>query len=103
MKVLAYLMVALIPIACANTKSKAKRHVAKSHTNTRPLPNARSSDVISGNETGTLVSANWIHRYKALEAKHGKVADDAMIYMEGDKYRIPIKVADHFNDMVRKQ
>ena len=105
MKVVVYLIIAamMFPIACANTKSKSRRHSKKSRaTPAMPLQKAHSSDVISGNATGTLVSANWMQRYKALEAKHGKIAEDATIYMEGDKYRISTKVADHFSSMVRE-
>ena len=99
MRLLACLIVAVVPLDCANIKSHSKRHHASKTV--APLPKAHSSDVISGNETGTLVSANWIQRYKGMEARHGKIAADGMIYMEGDKYRIPSQVADHFNEMVR--
>jgi hypothetical protein len=62
-----------------------------------------SANVISGDRTGTLVSADWIRRYKQLETRYGTIPEDGTIYMEGDKYRVPSKVADHFGDMVRKE
>jgi len=62
---------------------------------------SHSTSVISGDKTGILVEQDFIRRYKLLETKYGTVPEDAMIYMEGDKYRIPSAVADHFNAMVR--
>jgi len=74
-----------------------KRHDTTSAKTSSPKPPL----VIAGNHTGILVSADWLRKYRLLEDKHGTVDEDALIYMEGEQYRIPQEVADHFNDMVR--
>jgi hypothetical protein len=91
----------VFPVTCALHKkepSKRKRHI-----DVAAYPKRTDAvDVISADKTGTLVSADWMRRYKLLESKHSAIPEDEAIYMEGDKYRIPVKVADHFSRMVRE-
>jgi hypothetical protein len=82
-------------------KSHRKHAVAKKSVTPASTVPEKHAGVISGNESGILVSASWLKNYQALEAKHGTIAEDAKIYTEGARYRIPSEVAAHFNDMVR--
>jgi hypothetical protein len=59
--------------------------------------------VISGNNSGTLVGVEWVNKYHRYEAKFGTVSEDKNIRREGDQYRIPSKVSDHFDEMIRKE
>ena len=59
--------------------------------------------VISGNNAGTLVGVEWVNKYHRYEAKFGTIAEDKNIKREGDQYRIPSKVSDHFDEMIRKE
>jgi hypothetical protein len=94
MKLLLLIIVTAVATQCQNSSHRTVRHTHKSTSTTK------SSGVITGNETGILVSAQWMKRYKHLESKFGSIAEDEKIYMEGEQYRIPQEVADHFNDMV---
>jgi hypothetical protein len=61
-------------------------------------------NVISGNESGLLVTGKWLDKYRAMEKTHGGgINEDYQIYKEGDHFRVPLAVSDHFNDMVRQE
>jgi hypothetical protein len=42
-----------------------------------------------------------MNKYKHMEESRGEIAEDSLIYKDGDRYHIPTASADHFNDMVR--
>jgi hypothetical protein len=107
MKVIARLAIfclAIFHLGCAAVPEQRLRH-RSSHAAAHQTPakpsSSKTSDVISGDETGILVEADWMRKYNALEAKHGAIPEDMKIYREGEQYRIPSEAADHFNDMVR--
>ena len=51
---------------------------------------------------GVLVSADWIGRYKTAEAKYSySIPEDSQIKAEGNKFRVPKSVVDHYADMTK--
>jgi len=84
-------MLALV-VACS---TPPKKPVGSHHAH-------KSSRVIRKRETGTLVTGDWIKKYKQAEAEHGgyTIDEDNYIQPEGIKFRIPNAVRDHYADLV---
>ena len=50
--------------------------------------------------TGVLKDSAWVTRYKAEEEKyHYSIPQDTEIKAEGNKFRVPQSVVDHYADM----
>jgi hypothetical protein len=103
-KLFTFLFTAVCVIGCTDGHFhitwKPKARASHGKPSARVVPPSHPG-VISGDETGTLVSGEWIEKYRRYEEKFGTVKEDKDIYNEGEQYRIPSKVADHFSDMVR--
>ena len=126
MKSFLALLASVCLIGCARAPKPPVRHVSSKHHTAKPDTSINATvkqnsedirainqrheeidsshpSVISGNNSGTLVGIEWVNKYKRYEAKFGTIADDKNIKREGDQYRIPSKVSDHFDEMIRKE
>lgn len=93
-----------------NTKTKGKydkteKDITDSEPETTPTPSPSPSPAIravyGANENGILISSDLLNEYKTLEKKFGSIPQDANIRKEGNNYRIPQEVANHFSAMKR--
>jgi len=89
------LLLCILLVGCASASRQHHRH--------KHSPSLSRTDVISADTSGVLVPGGWVARYKSMEKKAGGIPEDSDIYMEGEHYRIPQEVANHFNNMVRAE
>ena len=62
--------------------------------------NQQNAGIIDCGSNGCLVTANWVAKYKQLEAEFKKTfPDDVNIKPEGDHFRAPYDVVEHFTQM----
>lgn len=94
MKWLGIVLLASIWATCG----QAKKHHRKSEV-------ARHRKVEVGSrksEINQTVDANWIAHYQELEREfHYTVPDDDKIEADGNRFRVPMAVRDHYQDMLR--
>jgi hypothetical protein len=78
--------------SCTLTMSPTRKQATAAHHRV-------SSSTKSAPKT-TLVDAQWMARYKQMEADSNyPIRQDADIKPEGDKYRVPQAVIDHNQDL----
>lgn len=83
------IILSAMTVACAQQPKKAHhRRVAKHGHSTRSAV--------------TLVDANWVEHYQALEKEfHYTVPDDNKIKSVGDGFTVPKSVRNNYEDMLR--
>lgn len=64
--------------------------------------NVQNAGLIDCNSTGCLVTRGWMFNYANLEKEFNHtVAGDSLIRMEGENYRVPFEVTDHYISLQR--
>lgn len=99
MKILA-IFLSLAIMGCEETK------VHRSHKRQHTYSSARTikPQDISSDQYSIIVPDMWMVEYERLEKKHGKtVAGDQIIWQEGNRYHIPIDVAQNYIDLHPKK
>src|SRR6266446_9725009 len=94
MKLMGLLIVAALLWGCTITIAHLKQErkvvqVWKAPTKKRPKT--------------VLVDSHWLEEYRDLEEEHGSytIPEDRAIEAVGDKFRVPMKVKEHFQDLTR--
>jgi hypothetical protein len=66
--------------------------------------NAQNAGVIDADKTGVLVTPGWMAKYEALESKYkSPLQADNAVKPEGQNFRVPYEVSDHFTDLKATQ
>lgn len=86
-----------IPTTTKKKKTPLRTALSKKSTQ-QPAP-LGVGGVLGGNETGILVNADWMKRYKEKESKYGTIPADDLIWKEGENYRVNDDVVNHFSEM----
>jgi hypothetical protein len=96
------LFLALATVSCTLEVKPLARRSTHRATHRRAAPSAPAPRRKAAKDDSTLVGADWVKTYKAMEAQFKySIPDDAKIKAEGAQFRVPRTVVNHFNDMAK--
>lgn len=102
MKFFIMALVAAVIAGCAITIERQQitksRYRSPYKTSVTPAPKIHPR-VLVGEEYETTVNNDWMKEYRSLEKKHGSISEDSSIYQEGENWKVPRPVADHYARM----